>query len=123
MKFLVDICAASRSLVNLLEEFGHDILLSGDLNPSATDEALIELAYRENRILITLDNDFGRLVFESGFPAPCIVRLVPTNAADRLTAMRKLLDSDADKLIPGNIVVVGKDRVRIRARRLNDDRL
>ena len=75
MKFLVDVCAASRSLLTTLADLGHDVLSARDRFPHASDEALLALAREEGRVLITEDKDFGELVFLRGLPHPGIVRL------------------------------------------------
>jgi len=40
-----------------------DVKSVAELNPSAPDEDVLDWANRENRILITLDKDFGELIF------------------------------------------------------------
>ena len=46
------------SLTNL----GHDVVSVRDRNPGAADDALLALAYEEERVLVTEDKDFGELV-------------------------------------------------------------
>ena len=53
MKFLLDVCAASRSMRHMLIESGHDVLSAAERDPRATDEALLALAYEEQRVLVT----------------------------------------------------------------------
>ena len=72
MKFLLDVCAASRSMNSMLIEGGHDVLSALESSPRATDEELPALATAEQRIIITADKDFGELVF---------VRRLPTRAS------------------------------------------
>lgn len=44
MKFLLDACAASRTLHKALIDLGHDVLSAGEGYTHATDEALLALA-------------------------------------------------------------------------------
>ena len=37
-----------------------------ELQPGASDETVLALAQQDNRVLITLDKDFGELVFSRG---------------------------------------------------------
>ncbi|MCZ7562896.1 MAG: DUF5615 family PIN-like protein [Burkholderiales bacterium] len=45
---------------------GHDAIWTGDWTPDPGDEAILEFAQRESRILITLDKDFGELAVVFG---------------------------------------------------------
>ena len=47
MKFLLDVCAASRRLRDALAAQGHDVLSALERNPRATDEELLALAMEE----------------------------------------------------------------------------
>ena len=58
MNFLVDRCAG-RKLTQWLQSQGHDALDARELGPDPGDRALLERAVSENRILITMDKDFG----------------------------------------------------------------
>ena len=84
MKFLVDVCAASRAVCAMLTESEHDVLLASDVDPRAADEYLLALATRERRIIITEDKDFGELVFVRGLPHPCIIRFVEMPTAEKI---------------------------------------
>ena len=53
MKFLLDACAASRTLHQALIDLGHDVLSAREGYPRATDETLLALAFEERRVLIT----------------------------------------------------------------------
>ena len=114
MRFLLDVCAASRSLQTALAELGHDVLSVRDWNPRATDRSVLTFAYEDRRILITEDKDFGELVFLRREPHPCIVRLVEMRAAEKASAMRELTSHYGDTMTEGAMFVVSRDRVRIR---------
>ena len=61
MDFLVDRCAGRR-LTQWLQSQEHDALDARDLGPDPGDRALLERAVSENRILTTMDKDFGELI-------------------------------------------------------------
>jgi hypothetical protein len=44
MKFLLDVCASSRALRTLLTDLGHDVVSAIDVDPRASDTALLDLA-------------------------------------------------------------------------------
>ncbi len=58
MKFLLDVCVASDVLHKTLNDLGHDVLSARDGYASASDQTLLDLAYRKERVLITEDEDF-----------------------------------------------------------------
>ena len=66
MKFLANENFPLES-VHLLHEFGYDISAVSWNRAGITDEAVIELANAEQRIIITFDRDYGELVFRRGF--------------------------------------------------------
>ncbi len=114
MKFLIDVCVASRSLCTLLTGLGYDVLSGAEIDPRASDEALLALAYQEKRVLVTEDKDFGELVFVRRLPHPCIIRFVDMQVAEKVAAMRELLERHADVMHECALIVVTRRRVRIR---------
>ena len=114
MKFLLDACAASRTLHKALIDLGHDVLSARAGYGHASDEALLGLVYNEDRVLVTEDKDFGELVFLRRLPHPCIVPLVELSVAETADAMRDLIERHGDAMREGAIVVVTRNRLRIR---------
>ncbi len=115
MNFLLDVCAASRSMHETLLELGHDVLSATELDPSATDGVLLALAIEQERVIITEDKDFGELVFLHGLRHPCIVRFVNMQVSEKVSAMRELIDRHADSMRGGAMIVVTRNRIRIRS--------
>ncbi len=62
MKFLLDACAASRTLREALSALGHDVRSAAGELARASDEVLLALAYEEGRVLVTEDKDFGEVI-------------------------------------------------------------
>ena len=58
MRFLADE-SCDFAVVRALREAGHDVAAITEISPRATDEAVIERAAREERMLLTEDKDFG----------------------------------------------------------------
>ena len=115
MKFLLDVCVSSNVLRKTLIDLGHDVLAAGDGYASASDRALLDLAYREERVLVTEDKDFGELVFSLRLPHPCIVRFDGLTAIDEAVAIRNLIERHSAAMQQGAIIVVTGNRVRIRS--------
>lgn len=114
MKFLLDVCVASRVLYKTLTDLGHDVLSARDGYASASDRALLDVAYQEDRVLVTQDKDFGELVFSLRLPHPCIVRLDGLTAAEEAEAMRNLIAEHGTAMRKSAIIVVTGKRVRLR---------
>ena len=62
MKFLVDLCL-SRYAVESLRQSGYDTIWIPEEGKDPGDTEILRRAFKEERILITADKDFGDLVF------------------------------------------------------------
>ncbi|MHA1210228.1 MAG: DUF5615 family PIN-like protein [Candidatus Freyarchaeota archaeon] len=111
MKLLVDESTGKKLAALLATEY--DVLFVGDILGSATDEEVLEFAEKEERILVTDDKDFGRLVFMLGKPSSGVIllRTSTTNAKKRFKILREVLRT---LNVRGKFIVVREDRVRIR---------
>ena len=114
MKFLLDVCTASRALCAALIDAGHDVLSAADVNADASDETLLALAYEQDRVLITEDKDFGKLIFVDRLPHRSVVRLVGLNSTEQADVMRKLIENHGDAMRAGAVIVVTRKLSRIR---------
>jgi predicted nuclease of predicted toxin-antitoxin system len=112
MRFLIDRCAG-KLLADTLRPAGHDVVESRDLGPDPGDEALLELAVADKRILVTIDTDFGQLVFVQRARHFGLVRLPDVPAVQRVSLMTQLLVRYSKELESGSIVTVRGGRVRI----------
>lgn len=112
MKFLVDRCAGRR-LAEWLRVEGHDVVEATEQGPDPGDLALLASATAAGRVLVTIDTDFGYLVFVAGAPHSGLVRLPDVPAAERIALMRALLERHAADLEAGAIATVGRATIRI----------
>lgn len=114
MRFLADENVPGPA-VAALRERGHDVLSIKESMPGADDSAILDLAQREQRVVVTADTDFGELAFRSGLPAQCgivLIRLDWTDPDADNQAVATALASRGDW--SGIFAVVERDRVRIR---------
>jgi len=85
--------------VRALREAGHDVLAITEYSPGITDQEVLQLAQRENRIVVTFDRDYGELIYRRGLPVPngilylrfspkTPLELLPTSNSCRQTASR-----------------------------------
>jgi len=101
--------------VQELEKLGHDVLWVRTVMPGAGDDAILARAQTEERLLVTLDKDFGELAFGKQLPADCgvvLFRIKMTDAKAAAAKMARVLNSRTDWI--GNFAVVEDDRIRMR---------
>jgi predicted nuclease of predicted toxin-antitoxin system len=112
MKFLVDRCAGRR-LADWLRSEGHDVVESRERGPDPGDRTLLEWAAGEGRVLVTIDTDFGALVFVEGLSHCGVVRLPDVVADTRIALMRQVLARHGQEVETGAIITVRGGRIRI----------
>ena len=112
MRFLVDRCAGRR-LAEWLRTQEHDVVESRERGPDPGDRTLLAWASAEERVLITMDKDFGGLIFLGGASHCGLVRLPDVPAARRIELMHQLLQEHRAALETGAVLTVRGDRVRI----------
>jgi predicted nuclease of predicted toxin-antitoxin system len=83
------------------------------IGPDPGDMALLQLAAQENRILVTLDSDFARLVYLEGMAHAGLVRLPDVPAEVRISLMADVLRNHAKELAGRAVVTVRGGRIRI----------
>lgn len=112
MKFLVDRCAG-RVLAGWLREQGHDVVGAWELGPDPGDEALLTRAAADGRVLVTIDTDFGRLVYVGGLQHRGLVRLPDLRVQARIDVFAQILERHSEALAAGAVITVRGGRVRI----------
>ena len=112
MKFLIDRCAG-RLLAEWLRKDGHDVVESRERGPDPGDRLLLEWAWKEARILVTIDTDFGELIFLENLPHAGLVRLPDVPSHERQVIMRDLLTRHTSDLQDGVVITVRGGRIRI----------
>jgi predicted nuclease of predicted toxin-antitoxin system len=112
VRFLIDRCAGRR-LAQWLEHVGHDVVESRALGVDPGDEALLGHAHRDRRVLVTIDTDFGRIVFAKGARHAGVVRLPDVAASGRQRLMAEVLERYSEDLLAGAVVTVRRGRIRV----------
>ena len=114
MKFLVDL-GVGKKVEKWLQEKGYDVKSVRDINPEAKDSEVLHLAVAENRMVITMDKDFGELVYNSGkaHSGVLILRLEDANGAQKIVTLQKILSEYSDKM-ENKFCVFQHGRLRIK---------
>ena len=114
MKFLVDE-SAGNSIVNLLRSLGHDVLSIAENYSGIDDTEVLSIAFKEDRVLITNDKDFGELVYRFSLPHKGVIllRLQDESASNRIEVVHSLLQNYIDR-VADNFIIASEDKIRIR---------
>ena len=112
MKFLVDRCAGLR-LAEWIRAEGYDVVESRELGPDPGDKTLLDWARNDGRVLVTIDTDFGKLVFVDKSEHRGLVRLPDVPAVTRIEMMQQILQRFAEELREGAIITVRGSRIRV----------
>lgn len=112
MRFLVDRCAGSR-LTKWLHDAGHDVLEARDLGKDPGDRVMLELAASSNRVTITIDADFGELIYRHNVPHAGLIRLPDALAEQHIDLAAEIISRHRQELENRAIVTVRGDRIRV----------
>lgn len=113
MKILLD-ASIGPSVGRTLSAAGHDVVRVRTDIPDPGDDAILERAAREARVIVTADKDFGELVFDRRRAHAGIVRVVDHPLARHPATVHAAITQYADALTAGAIVTIEPGRVRVR---------
>lgn len=114
LRFLADE-SCDFAVVRALRAEGYDVFAASEVMRRSDDRELIEQAYREKRILLTEDKDFGWLVFASHADSAGVILIrFPGNVRRALVqTMVQLVQEQGERLLSA-FVVVQPGHIRIR---------
>jgi predicted nuclease of predicted toxin-antitoxin system len=113
VRFLADE-SCDFAVVRSLRDAGFDVLGVAETAPRASDAAVVEIAVRDGRVLVTEDKDFGQLVHASADPRVGVILLRFPAAARKLApeAVVRLARARGNRLSEC-FAVVQPGRIRI----------
>ena len=113
MRFVADE-GCDFAVVRALRAAGHDVTAILEISPRAQDTAIIDLAVREHRVLLTEDKDFGELVYANARAASGVILLrFPGNVRATLPTAVTTLVREKGEQLSGCFIVVQPGRIRI----------
>jgi predicted nuclease of predicted toxin-antitoxin system len=115
MKVLLDM-PVSPLLLDVLRVHGHEGVHAYQIGRSrATDDELLELARREDRIVITADLDFPRILVLNSAAGPGVVLFRGGNYSEQemCELLERVLEEVPVRTLERSICVVDKKRIRI----------
>ena len=113
MRFLADE-SCDFAVVTAPRTAGHDVSAIAELRPGVEDDAVLETARSERRVVLTEDKDFGLLAFAGGHETEGVVLIrFPAGARSTLgAAMVNLVADMGDRLVAA-FVVLEPGRARV----------
>ncbi len=114
LKFLVDV-GVGKKVEEFLLEKKYDSKAVRSLDQSMPDQEIIRLAALEKRIVITMDKDFGELVYHSGMDhrGILLLRLEDATGSEKQQVIAKILAQYADNM-KNNFCVYQNKKFRFR---------
>jgi predicted nuclease of predicted toxin-antitoxin system len=92
---------------------GHDVLESRTFGQDPGDRELLEIASKQRRTLITIDADFGQLVYVDRVSHSGLIRLPDVPSERRIKLMKAVLREHSQDLNAGAIITIRGERVRV----------
>jgi len=114
MKFLIDV-GVGKKVEEWFKENNYDVKCVRDINIHSKDKDILRLAASENRMIITMDKDFGELVYNSGMfhSGVLILRLEDAEGEDKVDIVKRIMTGFAEK-IENKFCVFQNGKLRIR---------
>jgi predicted nuclease of predicted toxin-antitoxin system len=115
MKFLLDM-PVSALLLDVLRVHGHEGVHAYQIGKGrATDGELLEIARQENRVVITADLDFPRLLALSSAAGPGLILFRGGNYSDveMCDLLERVIKEVSVETLESSVCVVDKKRIRI----------
>ena len=114
MRFLIDV-GVGKKVEKWLRENGYDTRAVRDIDVKAKDVDILKLAVSEDRMIVTMDKDFGELVYNSGLlhSGVLILRLDDATGEKKVEILGKILTRFSDE-IEYKFCVYQDGRLRIR---------
>ena len=105
----------SGKLVEELRQRGHDVTWVRTDAPASSDEAIVEWACAEQRVILTSDKDFGELAFRHRLPTYCgVILLRLSNLPPHRYVSKAVSAIEGQSDWSGHFAVITDRRVRIR---------
>jgi predicted nuclease of predicted toxin-antitoxin system len=116
LKFILDV-GVGKIVHSFLIQEGYDAISVTDLDPRMKDIDILNLAVQEERLVITMDKDFGELVYHSGRPhqGVLLLRLEDATGEEKYTVVKAIL-KDYESELESNFAVYMNGRLRVKNR-------
>lgn len=114
MKFMADE-SVDYPIIELLRTNGFDVKSISEDSPSVSDDVVLDLTNNEGRILITLDKDFGDLVYrlKTSHHGIILVRLSGVKPSEKAIIVLNNIKTHGEELRDAfTVIQIGMTRIR-----------
>jgi predicted nuclease of predicted toxin-antitoxin system len=117
MNFLADE-SVDGQIVERLRRDGHNVMYVAEMEPGITDDRVLEKANENQALLMTIDKDFGELVFRLGglHNGVVLIRLGGLSSEKRAEIVSIAISQYAAS-IDNSFSVISPGRIRIRPKK------
>ena len=114
LKFLIDV-GVGKKVEKWFVNQGYDIKCVRDIDPRMLDKEILKIAVSEKRMVITMDKDFGELVYNSGLfhAGVLLLRLEDAKSNEKVKIVENILEKYSDMLL-NKFCVFKDEKLRIR---------
>lgn len=114
LRILVD-AGVGKPVEEWLRQSGHDVAAVRDRDPHMEDSAILAWAVQEQRLVVTMDKDFGELVYHSGqaHAGVLLLRLEHARSDEKVRVVEEVMTNYGAQL-PAHFSVYQSGRLRIR---------
>jgi len=114
LKLLFDV-GVSRKAELYFRDIGFDVVSIREINQSMEDRGILELAVKEERLVITMDKDFGELVYNSKnmHSGVLLLRMEDAGWKQKIDVLSEIFSKYSED-IRGNFSVYHAGKLRIR---------
>jgi len=114
LRFLVDV-GVGKGIEIYLREEGYDTNAVRNIDPRMEDEEIIRTAVLENCMVITMDKDFGELIYHSSMEhsGVLLLRLEDATGTEKLQVVKHIMMNYLDR-IKNCFCVFQNDKFRIK---------
>jgi len=114
LKCMVDV-GVGKNIEAWLQSEGFDTVAIRDLDPRMSDVDALELAFSEDRIIVTMDKDFGELVYhrKQKHSGVLLLRMEDAGRDDKLSAVQEIIKQYGE-LLYGCFSTYQDGKLRIR---------
>jgi predicted nuclease of predicted toxin-antitoxin system len=106
-----------RQIVERLRADNHDVVYVAELAPSISDDEVLQQANNRQAVLLTIDKDFGELVFRLNRVAAgvILIRLEGLAPTTKAGIVARVIQDHATEIV-GAFSVISPGMIRIRPR-------
>lgn len=114
MKVLIDV-SAGRAVADAIQKMGHDVVSVRDRDAKMADPDILDWAVAEGRLVVTMDKDFGELVYRTGraHSGILLLRLEAARTAEKIAVIESVF-AQYEWALAQHFCVYQDGRLRVR---------